>query len=62
MAGHGFGRYGLLPGHAIATSDRLEQIQHGLQFSLWIPLQNIEYIRACCCGLSELGPHGARNA
>jgi hypothetical protein len=59
MAGHGFGRYGLLPGHAIAASDRLEQIQHGLQFRLRLPLQHPDHVRSGVCRLCQCCTNGS---
>ena len=59
MAGHGFGRYGLLPAHATAASDRLEHIQHCFQFRLRLSLKHCNQLRR---GNSRLGEHRAQCA
>ena len=59
MAGHRFGRYGLLPAHATAASDRLEHIQHCFQFRLRLSLKHCNQLRR---GNSRLGEHRSQCA
>ena len=59
MAGHGFGRYGLLPAHAIAATDRLQHIQHCFQFRLRLSLKHCNQL---WCGKSRLGEHRSQYA